>query len=118
MNSPAVSIITVCFNSEKSIKETISSVLNQTKSNFEYIIIDGKSTDKTIEIIQSFENQFKLKGISYQWISEKDTGIYNAFNKGIKLAQGNWISFLGSDDLYMKNALNVYLRHIDRKSVV
>ena len=91
--TPFFSIITVSYNSEKTIKETIVSVLNQTETNFEYILIDGKSTDKTVEIIKSFENKFKEKEIAYQWISEKDTGIYNAFNKGIKLSKGTWISF-------------------------
>ena len=115
-NYPFFTIITVSFNSEKTISDTINSVLNQTETNFEYIIIDGKSTDKTVEIIQSFEDQFKEKEISYQWVSEKDTGIYNAFNKGIKLAKGNWISFLGSDDIYLKGALNCYKNHIESRS--
>tara|TARA_R110001606_G_scaffold283626_2_gene432089 strand:- start:347 stop:1114 length:768 start_codon:yes stop_codon:yes gene_type:complete len=110
--TPFFSIITVSYNSEKTIKETIVSVLNQTETNFEYILIDGKSTDKTVEIIKSFENKFKEKEIAYQWISEKDTGIYNAFNKGIKLSKGTWISFLGSDDMYLKNAIKTYNENI------
>jgi len=114
--NPFFTIITVSFNSEKTIKETINSVLNQTETNFEYILIDGKSTDKTVEIIQSFVDQFKEKEISYQWISEKDKGIYNAFNKGIKLSKGNWISFLGSDDIYLKGALNTYKNHLEHTS--
>ncbi|GGG93656.1 glycosyl transferase [Polaribacter pacificus] len=101
-------IITATFNSEKTLKNTIESVLNQRVTNFEYILVDGKSTDKTLEIIKSYENSFKEKGISYRWISEKDTGIYNAFNKGIHLSFGRWISFLGSDDYYTINALEVY----------
>ena len=113
---PFFSIITASFNSEKTIKETIESVLHQTVTNFEYILIDGKSSDKTVEIIQSFEKQFKEKKISYQWISESDTGIYNAFNKGIKLAKGNWISFLGSDDIYLENALEFYKNKIEKLS--
>ena len=107
------SIITASYNSEKTIKDTIQSVLNQTFTDFEYIIIDGKSTDKTVEIIKSFENQFKEKGISYRWFSEKDSGIYNAFNKGIKLSSGKWISFLGSDDEYLKNSIEIYKKEID-----
>lgn len=110
--NPFFTIITACFNSEKTINETIQSVLNQSCTNFEYILIDGKSTDKTIEIIKSFENQFKEKKISYKWISEKDTGIYNAFNKGIKLSEGSWISFLGSDDVYLKNSIEIYNKEI------
>ncbi len=103
-----LSIVTVSFNSENTIKETIESVLNQKKSNFEYIIIDGNSTDNTLEIIKKYERRFKEKKISYKWVSEKDTGIYDAFNKGVKLAKGEWISFLGSDDVYQKDALENY----------
>jgi glycosyltransferase involved in cell wall biosynthesis len=112
IETPLFSIITVSYNSEKTIRDTIKSVLNQTETNFEYILIDGKSTDKTIEIIKSYENKFKEKGIVYKWISEKDTGIYNAFNKGINLSKGDWISFLGSDDIYLKNALKIYKENI------
>lgn len=110
--NPFFTIITACFNSEKTIKNTVESVLNQIFTNFEYILIDGKSTDKTVEIIKSFEVQFQEKGISYKWISEKDTGIYNAFNKGIKLSSGKWISFLGSDDEYLKESIEVYQKEI------
>lgn len=110
--TPFFTIITVCFNSEKTINETIQSVLNQGYKNFEYILIDGKSTDKTVEIIKSFENQFKEKEISYKWISKKDTGIYNAFNKGIKESNGDWVSFLGSDDVYLKNSIEIYNKEI------
>jgi len=106
------SIITVSFNSEKSIAATIESVLHQNCKDFEYIIVDGKSTDKTIEIIKSYESIFKEKKISYSWISEKDNGIYDAFNKGVKLAKGEWVSFLGSDDIYKKHALESYKYHI------
>lgn len=111
-NSPLISIITATFNSEKTLKDTIKSLLNQTFLDFEYIIIDGKSTDKTLSIIKSFENRFKEKGIQFTWISEQDTGIYNAFNKGVKIANGNWISFLGSDDYYFENALELYTNQI------
>lgn len=106
------SIITVCFNSEKTIKFTLESVLNQTYNNIEYIIVDGNSTDKTLEIIKFYEQKFIEKGIIYNWISESDSGIYNAFNKGIKLSNGNWISFLGSDDYYVHNALELYSKKI------
>ena len=75
-----ISIITVSFNSEETISQTIESVLNQTDTNIEYIIVDGGSTDKTFKIINSYKNDFSLKGINYKFISEPDTGIYNAFN--------------------------------------
>jgi glycosyltransferase involved in cell wall biosynthesis len=105
-----LSIITASFNSEKTISKTIESLLNQSCSDFEYIIIDGSSSDNTLSIIKSYENQFKEKGISYRWISENDRGIYDAFNKGIEMAEGNWISFIGSDDYYLEKALENYVK--------
>ena len=74
-------------------------------TDFEYIIIDGQSEDNTLAIIQSFESDFAAKSISYQWISESDKGIYDAFNKGVHRAKGDWISFVGSDDVLSKNYL-------------
>ncbi len=106
--NPLLSVITATYNSEKTLKDTIKSVLNQNYTNFEFIIVDGKSTDNTLSIIKEFESQFKEKKIPFKWISEKDSGIYNAWNKGLKLAIGNWISFLGSDDIYLENALKKY----------
>lgn len=114
--TPILSVITVCFNVEKTIEKTIQSVLNQSFTNFEYIIIDGKSSDKTMEIVLEYEAKFKKKGIQFSWISEPDTGIYNAFNKGIKKANGNWISFLGSGDFYFENALKSYADEISKLS--
>lgn len=89
-----ISIITPSFNSEKTIEATIKSVLNQTHKDIEYIIIDGGSKDKTIEIINKYRD--KISKI----ISEPDEGIYDAMNKGIKLATGEIIGILNSDDLY------------------
>jgi len=103
---PLVSIVTVCYNSEKTIRDTIESVLNQTYRNIEYILVDGASKDSTVDIIKSYEEKFREKGISYKWISEPDTGIYNAMNKGIDMASGEWCYFLGSDDiLFDKNVI-------------
>lgn len=96
------SIITVCFNSEKTIERTIQSVLNQTFHDFEYIIVDGASTDGTLEIIKKYEALFHGK---MKWISEKDKGIYDAMNKGIGLAAGELIGLLNSDDYYEYDAL-------------
>lgn len=102
-------IITATYNSEKTIKRTLNSVLNQTyNKSFEYIVIDGNSKDKTIELVKNYEPKFKERNIFFKWISEPDSGIYDAWNKGLKLATGNWISFLGSDDYYVDDALNNY----------
>lgn len=97
-NTPLISIITVCFNSAKTIRRTIESVLNQTYTNIEYIIVDGKSKDSTVAIIEGYAPQFAEKGIKYRWVSEPDKGIYDAMNKGIKMATGEYINFQGSDD--------------------
>lgn len=94
---PKVSIITVCFNSENTIEDTIKSVVNQTYENIEYLVIDGGSTDKTIDIINKYKENISVL------ISEKDNGIYDAINKGIKLASGDIIANLNSDDFYIDN---------------
>jgi len=102
-----ISVITVCFNSENTIEKTILSVLNQTYANIEYIIIDGNSTDKTLEILEKYRNKF-----SY-FLSEPDTGMYNAMNKGIKKATGEWIFILNSDDLFFnQNSVEHAVNHL------
>lgn len=93
--SPKVSIITVCYNSEKTIEDTIKSVVNQTYPNIEYIVIDGVSTDNTLSIINKYKEQITTI------VSEKDNGIYDAINKGIGLATGDIIANLNSDDFYI-----------------
>ncbi len=98
-------VVTVCYNCENSIEKTISSILNQKLSPYEYIIIDGLSSDKTVEIAESYTDKFKEKNIIYKVISEKDLGIYNAMNKGIKNANGDFISFLNSGDWYEDGTL-------------
>lgn len=98
-----ISIITVTYNSSKTIKDTLESVLNQTYKNIEYIVVDGQSKDDTVEIIKSYEIKFKEKGIEFKWISEKDDGLYDAMNKGIKIATGEYFGILNSDDFYCDN---------------
>jgi glycosyltransferase involved in cell wall biosynthesis len=98
---PIFSIITVVLNGEKFLRETIESVLNQKFKNFEYIIIDGGSTDKTLDIIKEYSEH-----IDY-WISEKDDGLYDAFNKGMHLSKGKYIRIINSDDVYTNNALDI-----------
>lgn len=92
-----VSIITVCFNSQNTIEQTIISVLGQSYKNIEYIIIDGNSTDNTLAIIQKYASKITTL------VSEKDNGIYDAMNKGIALATGEIIGILNSDDVYAYN---------------
>lgn len=104
-NEVKVSIITVCFNSMLTIDRTIQSVLEQTYSNVEYLIIDGESTDSTVEIAQGYQILFEEKGYGYTIISEPDHGIYDAMNKGIKLATGNIIGLINSDDWYERDAV-------------
>lgn len=89
-----ISIITVCYNSERTIKDTIDSVLAQDYANIEYIIIDGQSSDGSIDLVKSYGNRID------QFISEKDKGMYDALNKGIQLATGDLIGILNSDDFY------------------
>lgn len=93
-----ISIITVCFNSSKTIRDTIESVLSQDYSDIEYIIVDGGSTDGTLEIINDYIDSVSIL------ISEPDRGIYDAMNKGIQLATGEVIATLNSDDVYADNS--------------
>ncbi len=94
-----ISIITVALNSSKTIKNTLESIKSQNYKNIEYIVIDGESKDSTVDIIKSYKNQ-----IAY-FISEKDNGIYDAMNKGIKAATGDIIGILNSDDFYASNTI-------------
>lgn len=99
---PLISIITVVFNGEKYLEETVLSVLNQTYDNVEYIVIDGGSTDGTVDIIKKYEDK-----IDY-WVSERDGGIYDAMNKGIDIATGKWINFMNvGDSFFDDNVLDV-----------
>ncbi|MCL2682906.1 MAG: glycosyltransferase [Bacteroidales bacterium] len=97
-----ISIITVCYNSEKYIRSAIESVLNQTYSNIEHILVDGASKDTTMDIVKSYEPLF---GGRMKWISEKDNGIYHAMNKGIALTTGDIVGILNSDDFYANNTI-------------
>lgn len=93
---PLISIITICYNSQKYIKQTIESVLNQTYDNIEHIIIDGKSTDGTLDIIEEYKSYYIEKKLIL--LSEIDKGISDAFNKGTNLASGVFIQYLNSGD--------------------
>lgn len=101
-STPLFSIVTVCYNSEKTIERTIKSVLAQGFLDYEYLIIDGGSTDNTINIITKYEPLFSGR---LRWISEQDNGIYDAFNKGCQMASGEYIWLVNSDDWIEPNAL-------------
>ena len=107
-NLPLISIITVALNSKKYLQQSINSVLNQSYKNYELIIIDGQSTDGTLDIIR--KNNSKIDC----WISEKDNGFSDAVNKGIKLSRGSIISILNSDDVFYKHALRTAANYFNR----
>jgi len=111
MDNILVSIITVCYNSEKTIEGTIQSVLNQTYSNIEYIIVDGASQDATLDIVREYEAAFAGR---MKLISEPDHGIYDAMNKGIKCARGELVGIINSDDYYEKDAVEKMVSHMSR----
>ena len=96
-SKPLISVITVVFNGEQYIEQTIQSVIGQTYDNVEYIIIDGGSNDGTLDIIKRYESQTDY------WVSEKDNGIYDAMNKGIGVASGKWINFMNAGDSFYNN---------------
>jgi len=94
INAPKISIVTVVYNDKKHLEKTIKSVINQTYDNVEYIVIDGGSTDGAINIIKKYESKI------FHWVSESDNGIYDAMNKGINLATGQWINFMNAGDIF------------------
>ena len=96
-NKPLISIVTVSYNAVSTIEQTILSVINQTYSDIEYIVIDGGSKDGTVDLIKKYADK-----ITY-WISESDNGIYDAMNKGIKIASGEWINFMNCGDFFYDN---------------
>ncbi len=108
---PLVSIITVTFNSEKTISDTLNSILSQSYPNIHHIIVDGLSTDSTIKIIKKYSKLYKKKKIPLSIISEKDNGIYDAINKGILLSNESIIGTLNSDDIYYsKNSISLIVK--------
>jgi len=109
MHCSKISIITVVRNAKNTVEQTILSVLNQSYDNIEYIIVDGASTDGTLEIIKNYElgiRNGEFPNVSFHCISEPDKGIYDAMNKGIKLSTGEIIGIINADDWLENNALS------------
>lgn len=110
-----ISVVTVCYNAADTIERTMLSVLNQTYHDIEYIIIDGGSTDGTVDIIRKYADK-----IAY-WVSEPDKGIYDAMNKGIKVATGEWINFMNAGDTFKSSSVTEFIFQndfFDRTGVV
>lgn len=108
MDYPLITVITVVYNGVKKIEETMLSVLKQTYGNIEYIVLDGCSNDGTIEIITDYNlrierNDFNLSPKNFKWLSEPDNGVYDAMNKAVKLATGDWIIFMNAGDGFIDN---------------
>ena len=103
-----ITIITATYNSGVTLRDTIESVLSQTYLDYEHIIVDGKSKDATLDIIREYEPRYQGK---LRWISEPDKGIYDAMNKGIRMATGDVVGLLNSDDFYTSNDV---LEHVAR----
>lgn len=99
IKAPKISIITIVFNDAKGLEKTIQNVINQTYDNIEYIIIDGGSTDGTIEVIKRYEDKIS------RWVSEPDKGIYDAMNKGVNLASGDWMNFMNAGDGFFDTSI-------------
>ena len=102
-----ISIIIATYNADKTLMQCLQSIVSQKNEHVEIILIDAKSKDTTCEIIRSFGSK-----IDY-FISEKDSGVYDAWNKGIKVAKGCWIMFLGADDTLLPNAIDQYLSYLE-----
>jgi glycosyltransferase involved in cell wall biosynthesis len=111
-----LSIIVATYNSGKTLQATLESLLSQTYNKFEVIIVDGLSKDNTVAIIKEYENIFSQANIPYFWSSKKDFGIYDAWNIALNKVNTNWIAFLGSDDTYYPNALEIYNEEISKHS--
>lgn len=113
LTSPLISIITINYNNVEGLNRTLHSVVNQTCKEFEYIVIDGGSTDGSKELIEKYSSNIDL------WISEADTGIYNAMNKGIMASKGNYLLFINSgDELFDLNVLKKNIGYIHTEDLI
>lgn len=106
---PKISVITVVYNGQDFLEGTIQSVIQQTYNNIEYLVIDGKSKDKTVDIIKNYKNHIS------NWISEPDKGLYDAMNKGLKMATGDFVLFMNAGDRFSnKNVLTTVFSKYDK----
>lgn len=105
-NKPLITIITATYNAAKYLPAAIQSIREQNYENIQYIVVDGGSTDGTVDVIRANEDV-----VDY-WISAPDMGIYDAWNKGVRLSAGDWIGFLGADDIYLEGAIQAYVTSI------
>ena len=112
ISNPLISIITVVYNNEEFIEQCIQSVISQEYKNIEYIIIDGGSTDNTLKIIEKYKDKINTL------ISKKDNGIYDAFNKGIKVCKGKYVGFLNSDDYFYSSKSVSLISSVFKKNMV
>ena len=105
-DKPLITVITAVYNSDKYLEECLNSLYSQKSKNFEHIVVDGGSNENTIQILKKFDDK-----IDY-WFSKKDLGIYDAFNRGMILARGEYLGFLNSDDKFTENALDILNKYI------
>lgn len=99
MTSPVLSVITVCFKAKEEVRATIENLLGQSFTEFEYLVVDGGSPDGTPDLLRQYEKRFAEAGIPFRYVSEPDRGIYDAMNKGTRMAEGQWLLFLNAGDL-------------------
>lgn len=113
-----LTVITVCYNAANDLKKTLDSVLTQTFTDFEYLIIDGGSKDNTLSLLESYKSKFSETGKIFRYISEPDKGTYDAMNKGARLANGEWINYMNAgDSFYEKTTLQDFFSSFIQKNV-
>lgn len=114
MNNNSVSVVTICLNAENEIEKTIKSVLELTGNQIEYIVKDGGSSDKTLEIANKYKFEFEKKSIKYTVVSKKDRGIYDAMNQAIQYCQNEWTIFMNAGDTFYNSEViqDVFYRQI------
>lgn len=107
-----LTIITVCYNAADDLKKTLHSVLSQTYTDFEYLVIDGGSRDHTVALLKEYQPRFERAGIPFHYLSERDKGTYDAMNKGADKAQGEWVNYMNAgDSFYSNDSLKLFFAH-------